>query len=158
MAKLILPVAWETIRCASFIFLWRGQGFHANLWETIRADRQQKRDVFVRQIISNTKMILNLAVTQRVSVGNAMLWPLAVAGCECGQVSLRKQGPEILELLKSLEEIFSMNHVAYVRELLQELWQRQSSDVAGPSSVSSGSRILSLEMVARERRLTVPLL
>lgn len=160
VAKLILPVAWETIRSAAFIFLWRAQGFHSNVLVPIRQDRQRRRDLYVRQIISNTKMILNLGISQRLSVGNAMLWPLTVAGCECGHQSMKEYAPDILELLNSLQEIFSMDHTARVRELLRELWQRQSTtDVtSSPSFIPGGSSNLSLERVARERQLTVPLL
>jgi hypothetical protein len=89
-----------------------------------------------------------------------MLWPLAVAGCECGHDSMKEYAPEILRLLNSLQEIFSMDHTARVRELLQELWQRQSTTVVTSplSFILEGSSNLSLERVARERQLIVPLL
>lgn len=103
-------------------------------------------------------MIINLAKTQRVSVGNAMLWPLTVAGCECGDESTRSHGSEVLQLLNSLHEVFSMDHTARVGELLQELWRRQSSEVVRQSSFPGGLGVLSLEKIARERQLVVPLL
>ncbi|KAK6382394.1 hypothetical protein LTS17_004281 [Exophiala oligosperma] len=158
VAKLILPVAWETIRHAAFIYLWRAQGFHSNVLEPFRPDRKRKRDLYVRQIISNTRMIMRLAVTQRVSVGNAMLWPLTVAGCECGDDSMKCHQPEIMDLLHSLHGLFSMDHTARVKELLQRLWERQMSEVVNQSSIAGHPKVLSLERMARERQLTVPLL
>ncbi|KAK8088441.1 hypothetical protein PG997_003402 [Apiospora hydei] len=84
VATMLLRSAWETFRMAAFLYLWRCFGFRANVLEPIRADRVALANTYVTAIISNCQAILQLGSIPRISIGNALLWPLVVVGCECG--------------------------------------------------------------------------
>ncbi|KAH7218886.1 fungal-specific transcription factor domain-containing protein [Fusarium oxysporum] len=158
VAGMVLRSAWETFRLAAYLYLWRCFGFHANHLEPFRADRSTLARAHVTAIISNCEAILRLGSIPRVSIGNALLWPLAVAGCECGPGS-DHDGQTILDMLQSLERLYSMEHPKYVRQALQKLWaakgtwlnyQQTSADSARPPA--------SLNQIVTEMKLVIPLL
>lgn len=156
---LALNMAWETIRKAAYIYLWRRTGFNANLLQPMRLDRQTMRDSYVTEIISNIKAICSLARTQRISIGNAMLWPLAVIGCECGYQTPGGWDEDVIGLLDSLHDLFSMHHTTRVKEVFQVLWQMQRDWLCQYDAEPAVELPhLSLNSVAMEMNLVLPLL
>lgn len=154
----LLRLAWETIRRAAQIFLWRGAGFHSNILVTLAPDLNDCKNACVREIISNIDIIFAISQQQHLSIGNAMLWPLTVAGCEC---SLYTNGwdLDIIRLLRSLEDNYSMRHVPKVRAILQSLWMQRHTYTATIGTESEPALPhLSLEKMARQAGLTIALL
>ncbi|CVK83937.1 uncharacterized protein FMAN_01184 [Fusarium mangiferae] len=158
VAGMVLRSAWETFRLAAYLYLLRCFGFHANHLEPFRADRSALAGAHVSAIISNCEAILGLGSIPRVSIGNALLWPLVVVGCECGPGS-EHDGQTILDMLQSLERLYSMEHPKYVRQALQKLWaakrtwlncQQAPTDAARPPA--------SLNQIVTEMKLVIPLL
>ncbi|KAL3291126.1 fungal-specific transcription factor domain-containing protein, partial [Colletotrichum asianum] len=78
MQKLALRTSWETFQKASLLYLWRRHGFRANILQPIRHDRQIQAKALVQDILVNVGAILEMGKDKRISIGNAMLWPLAV--------------------------------------------------------------------------------
>lgn len=154
----LLRLAWETVRRAAQIFLWRGAGFHSNILAPLAPDLEDRKNACVREIISNIDIIFAVSKQHHLSIGNAMLWPLAVAGCEC---SLYTNGwdLDIIRHLQSLEDHYSMRHVPKVRSVLKSLWtQRYACTAAVRTSPRSEVHHLSLEKVTRQEGLTIALL
>ncbi|KAK8011602.1 hypothetical protein PG990_010567 [Apiospora arundinis] len=158
VATILLRNAWETFRMAAFLYLWRCFGFHSNLLEPIRADRASLASSYVTAIISNCQAILDLGSIPRISIGNALLWPLVVAGCECGSGS-DEDDSAILAMLQRLERLYSMEHPKFVSGALQRLWRTKKTlynhrETPGSSYPSYAS----LHQVVTEMGLIIPLL
>ncbi|KAH7127292.1 fungal-specific transcription factor domain-containing protein [Dactylonectria macrodidyma] len=77
--SIALNTAWETMRFAVYIYLWRRCGFHSNLLKPFPAERASRKDLFVKKILSNIRTMVSMSQELGISVGNAMLWPLVVA-------------------------------------------------------------------------------
>lgn len=157
LSHLALRLARDSIRRAAFLYLWRAYGFRANLLKPHRADRVGKKDAYVREILSNIRGILQIAQTQRISIGNAMLWPLTVAACECGETSTTTAEVELIEALGSMNRLFSMEHVRQLKVLLETLWSRKRVLRAQEHTQDSVERFISLEQVCSELKLVIPL-
>lgn len=141
-----LRLAWQTIKCAALIFIWRRYGFHSDFSIPIHEDRHLHRDGLVREALSNLNNILEVKNSEAISIGNAMLWPLVVVGCECAGYGLEGLQDEVVRLLNIVQRTFSMDHIHHVKELLQELWRTSPTEKG-----------VSLESIARRKRLIVPL-
>lgn len=153
----LLRLAWETIRRAAQIFLCRGAGFSSNLLASLAPEVEHRKTAYVREVISNVDLILSTSQQHQLSVGNCLLWPIAVAGCEC---SLYSNGwdMDIVRLLRSLEDNYSMKHTAKLRIVLKSLWtQRHAYMVSVNSGMEPEVRILSLEQITRNEGLVIPL-
>ena len=158
-ANWVLRTAWETIRRAAQVFLLRGAGFHSNLLIPLENEAEVRKTKYVREIISNIGVICRMAKEEGLSIGNAMLWPLTVAGCEC---SLYTNGwdLEVITLLQTLEGRYAMLHAGKVRQVLQSLWSARHDytlSLVGISPLREVQR-LSLEKMARQAQLVIPLL
>lgn len=158
LAHLALRLARDSICRAAYLYLWRAYGFRANLLKLHRADRVEKKDAYVREILSNIRGILQMTETQRISIGNVMLWPLTVAACECGETLTPSAETEVIELLESMNRLFSMEHVRHLKELLETLWRRKRALRAQEHIQGTVERFISLEQVCSELKLVIPLM
>lgn len=146
--ELAVRTAWETLRKASLVFLWRGCGLHSNLLEPMRADRKEQTEDYVNEIIINVRILVELGRSHSLSIGNAMLWPIAVVGCECLDTT-RGRREDVIQLLDDIGQLYTMDHTARLKEILNRLWQ-------GP--FPSSTEYLSLEQTCTEMQLIVPLI
>lgn len=160
--ELIRRIAWECIRKAAFIFLWRGKGFQSNLLESFPAERKHLRDLYVNEIISNLQAIFEMVQMRQLSIGNLTLWSLAVVGSECGRHSGIHRSEDVAALLRSLGNDFAVSHALRLEEVFRLLWAREKEAVSyGATPSSAGQQVqqyLSLEHVAREKGLEIMLL
>ncbi|WYZ43385.1 hypothetical protein EsH8_VI_001084 [Colletotrichum jinshuiense] len=158
LGKLALRTAWETIRMAAFLYLWTSFGFHANVLDPIRTDRQTLRDAYVAEIISNSQAIIELSSQQEITIGNALLWPLVTAGCGCS-AGQNQHEQAILNLLYDLERLYTMEHTKVIRKLLQRLWKSRTSSLNRQQTFnSSGRPYISMHQIVTEMNKIVPLL
>lgn len=153
-----LRAAWETMRRAALIFLWRGAGFNSNILFPLSPDREERKDACVREIIADVAMIFFMAREHHLSIGNALLWPLVVVGCECGSYDIDRRN-QVMDLLKVLEDHYRMEHVSTVRRLLKSLWEQRSTAILLLQTNPELEPVhVSLENVTRQARQTVALL
>ncbi|KAL4941541.1 hypothetical protein BDV06DRAFT_222994 [Aspergillus oleicola] len=131
--------AWECIRKASLIYLWRG-GFDANALTPLTANRKPNTSRntntaarwsnYLRQLLHGIASLLDLAERDIITIANAMLWPLVVIGNECCAEPETGTGrgtgmrAEVLRLLTRARRYFSITHFEHVITLLRELWRR----------------------------------
>lgn len=146
--QIALRTAWNAIRKACLLFLWRGCGFHSNLTELMPGNRAAESQALVGHILSDLSVTLDLCRTQKLSIATAMMWPLAVVGCECGHSTEDRQA-KTLSLLKALRDIFAMHQAQHLAKALECLWQRL---------LQSSLSFVSLELVCRDMNLVIPLL
>ncbi|KAL3487239.1 fungal-specific transcription factor domain-containing protein [Aspergillus germanicus] len=152
-------IAWECIRKAALIYLWRG-GFDANATTPLDPIRGPTAQSYLRQLLHNINGLLSLAETNRITIANAMLWTLVVVGNECcRETGLRA---ELLRVLTRAHEYFSITHFGHGIRLLEELWARVDDalvDREDGQGQGQGwlQRPLHLQALAKELDLCVPL-
>jgi hypothetical protein len=145
--QLALRTAWEAIRKACLLFLWRGRGFHSNLAEPMPEGRAAESQALAGHILSDLAATLELCRTQKLSIATAIMWPLAVVGCECGRSSRRRQN-ETLQLLHGITCTFSMDQANHLARVLQILWER----------LSESPSFISLEQVCKDMQVVIALI
>lgn len=152
--RLALSTAWEVFRKAAFIFHWRGRGFYSDLRVKIRHDRSARTSVYVREIIASVRSLVSMANDKGFVIGNTMLWPMAVIACECDTEANGWQS-EVYSLFEDIQKTFALGQVAYLKQVLQILWNRKAAfcNIVTDTSVEP----LSLEGISRELKLTIPL-
>lgn len=148
------------MRRAAFIYLWRGQGFHADLSRPLRADRAKLAASYTTDIIANVKGILSMGSDPAAAISTALLWPLVVVACETS-VDDSEQHEEIQELLGTIRQQFAVDHIEKVQMILQILWDRKRGRSAAAqvnhALLSATTSTLSLESIAREQGLVISL-
>ncbi|KAJ5753693.1 uncharacterized protein N7511_007846 [Penicillium nucicola] len=152
---LSLTSAWEIMRKAALLYLWRG-GFCNSVFAPIFSDREDVTARFIREMLLGFRALLNLVDEQRITIMNVMTWPLLVVANECGN-NPDLQG-EILSLMQKTRQCFGIEHLAHLSTLLQELWRRYESYSHSPGMSSSSSNHLHLDKLSREFELCLPLL
>jgi hypothetical protein len=152
--RLALSMAWEVFRKAAFIFHWRGRGFYSDLRLKIRPDRAILRTVYVREIISSVRSLMGMVKEEGFVIGNTMLWPMAVVACEC-DTDINAWQSEVYDLFEDIQKIFALGQVAYIKQVLQILWNRKA--IYHRTMTDTSTQPLSLEGIARELNLTIPL-
>ncbi|KAF4450491.1 Xylanolytic transcriptional activator xlnR [Fusarium austroafricanum] len=75
--RLALTTAWEIMRKAALIYLWRG-GFGANVQEQIPSVRANIASKFIREMILSLQALLHMYDEQRITIMNIMTWPTVV--------------------------------------------------------------------------------
>lgn len=152
--RLTLSMAWEVFRKAALIFHWRGRGFYSDLKLRIRPDRAILRTVYVREIIGSVRSLMGMAKEKGFVIGNTMLWPMAVVACECDTESNAWQS-EVYDIFEDIQKTFALGQVAYIKQILQILWKRKAT--YHRTITDTSTEPLSLEGIARELSLTIPL-
>ncbi|KAJ5985029.1 hypothetical protein N7522_012225 [Penicillium canescens] len=150
-----LASAWEIMRKAALLYLWRG-GFCASVFVPIFSDRKDVTAKFIREMLLGFRALLNLVDEQRITIMNVMTWPLLVVANECGN-NPGLQG-EILSLLQRMQQCFGIEHLTHLATLLQELWRRFESYSHSSGMLSWSSNYLHLDNLSREFQLCLPLL
>lgn len=152
-----LHTAWETIRLATYIYLWRGSGFYANLLKPFPDEKEARKEMYINKTLLNIETIIVMAEQQGISVANALLWPLVTVACECGLDETRDA--QVMKLLHCLLNIFSLDHVQIVIKAIERVWdaKRLHATVHEPPQ-NVQETCVSLELVAREMNLVIPLL
>lgn len=150
-----LLTAWECIRKAALIYLWRG-GFDADATKPLEKTHATTAQSYLRQLLYNIDGLLDLTESKRITVANAMLWTLVVVGNECcREIGMRK---ELLRVLTRAQQYFSITHLEHVIRLLGELWSRVDALGEGSAEADQGwSQPMNLQMLARDMDLCVPL-
>ena len=144
-----LTNAWEVMRKAALIYLWRG-GFGTELTASLSPRNATTTAKYVKEMLLVLRALLHATDEQGITVMNSMTWPIMVIGNESG-TSPDIQG-EILSLLQGMERRFSMPHLSHLSDILRTLWQR-----AGQTSHGLDEINVSLEGIARETGACLPL-
>ncbi|QMW45841.1 hypothetical protein AFCA_009930 [Aspergillus flavus] len=151
--SLALTTAWETIRKAAHIYLTRG-GFATSIYIPVAPRRQRVNQRYVREMIVGLQSLITLAEKKGITIANAMIWPMTVIGNEIfNDYALQA---ELVSMFERLHRYFRIAHLTQVLDLLKELWQRFSMSDAMLASPQP-SRELSLQILAAEKNLSVPL-
>jgi hypothetical protein len=143
---LALRTAWETLRRTCFLYLWRGCGFNSNLCLPLRQDRERRKLLYLGEIISNIKALVELGRLHGIPIGNSMMWSVAVAACECR--SHRPHQQEIVTLLDQICSLYTMDHAQRLKEALTQLWLEQAQP---------NTEYISLEKVCHRLGIVLPL-
>ncbi|KAH6695499.1 hypothetical protein F5X68DRAFT_244146 [Plectosphaerella plurivora] len=94
--RLAVTSAWEVMRKAAIIHLWRG-GFSANLLAPMSEDKKRSATRFIREMVLTMRALLTAVDEQRITIMNVMAWPVAVIANEASDNKALQQ--EILTLL-----------------------------------------------------------
>ncbi|KAM5358085.1 hypothetical protein ACJZ2D_015622 [Fusarium nematophilum] len=103
-ARLSSPVAialtgaWEMMRKAALLYLWRG-GFRANILVSLPAHRAAIASQFIREILFGSQTLLSLLESDFITIMNVMTWPLIVVGNEFIERSSASASPGQLDTL-----------------------------------------------------------
>ncbi|QGA14829.1 hypothetical protein EYB26_002485 [Talaromyces marneffei] len=144
--------AWECIRKAALIYLWRG-GFEANPMIALTSTRSEISESYIRLLTYSIGSLVDHAESEGLTIANAMLWSLVVVGNECCMQPMLRQ--EVLRLLDRAQKHFSIAHFDHVSRLLQELWIRADNPVSEASPGMQG--MLNLQGLSRQFDLCIPL-
>lgn len=145
--SLALGTAWETVRKAAFLFLWRGKGFFSDVKLALPHQYAQKRSRYIREILYNLSTFVDLAKTRDITIANGMLWPLVVASNE---ISFDNQLQSIsLGVIDGIEEQFGLGQMKHIRQMLRTHWHNAANAESG--------RSVSLEGTARSIPACIPI-
>ncbi|KAM0544367.1 hypothetical protein ACHAPJ_011826 [Fusarium lateritium] len=152
---LALTSAWDIMRKAALLYLWRG-GFWSSIMNPIPLQRQQVASKFAYEMVLGFGALLDLAKEQQVSIMNIMTWPLIVVANECGGNPNMQR--EVISLLQGMEQHFGIEHLKQLVTLLLELWKRfeSRSNMLGASGLTDDN--LNLNDLSKEFGLCLPLL
>ena len=150
--RVALPVAWKAIRLAAAIFHRRGQGFHSDLSRPPLGVLEGEHLSMVKEIITSIEHLVHAFRTSGITMGNAMAWPLAVAGSECSHVELVYLQGVVTCLAGEMSDIFFMSHLKLLVSVLQKLWAKHAE-----MNTALHDEPFSLESLARENGLAIPL-
>jgi hypothetical protein len=144
-------IARKCMHYAAILYHNRIFGFRANLLNPLPNGMATAN--MVEDILINIKQLLQHYSVDAIPTGNAMAWPLAVAGSECGSPVTRYLQADVLSLIEDMAASFSMSHLRPLGTVFRTLWLRYER-----YETSSTSNYLSLEIVAQEHDLTILLL
>ncbi|PVH75266.1 hypothetical protein DL98DRAFT_658191 [Cadophora sp. DSE1049] len=145
--QLALRTAWQIFRKACLLFHWKGHGFHSNLLVSVRADRSEKAASYSAEILADIGAIVELGRLHNLSIGNAMLWPIAIIAGEFIHGPEQSQ-TDILRIIDDISLLYYMEHPKQLAHVLRNIWAQASM----PSVT-----YLSVEQVVNELKLTIPL-
>lgn len=144
--------AWEILRKAALLYLWRG-GFNADVLGNLTSSRKRAATQLTREILAGLRMLLGQYV-EGITIINAMIWPLAVIGNECCLVSSLQH--EVEAVLARMQADLQIEHLKHLSMVLRELWRR-SGDGQKFKDHSGPPIHLTMEGVSREMGLCIPL-
>ncbi|KAF4973084.1 hypothetical protein FSARC_515 [Fusarium sarcochroum] len=150
-----LTSAWDIMRKAALLYLWRG-GFCASVFEPLPFNRQQVASRFIHEMVLGFRTLLDLAEGQAITIMNIMTWSIVVVGNECGNNA--DMQTEIVLLLERMQSYFGIEHLKQLISLLRELWMRFESHKHDPSPPHSSHEDLNLDNLSIEFGLCLPLL
>lgn len=152
-ARVALTGAWEIMRKATLVYLWRG-GFRANILESFPGHRKSLAQQYIREILFGLHTLLGLWETHSITMMNVMTWPLIVVGNECSNDSQLQH--EVEWMLWKLQQQFQIQHLKNLSSMLKELWRtvgEQSEGFCGPLQPNT----LSLDGLSRKLGVCLPL-
>ncbi|KAF2012914.1 hypothetical protein BU24DRAFT_453221 [Aaosphaeria arxii CBS 175.79] len=140
-----LRIARRTLHRAAMLFHARVYGFHANLLDPLDHLSETTGASLVEEIVTGIRHLLHDFKDNANPIGNAMAWPLAVAGSECGSESNKFLQHEVVSLIHDMADSFYMLHLTPLEQLLRNLWEKHTL------MLSTGlTGRLSLESIATE--------
>ncbi|KAF9882281.1 hypothetical protein CkaCkLH20_00317 [Colletotrichum karsti] len=142
-----LTGAWEIMRKATLLYLWRGS-FTMDVLRPLPVRRAALTARYVREMLFGLRTLLAYLESDGITIMNVMTWPLAVIGNECG--GDRQTQRKVLNLIDTMTTRFGIQHLEYVSAILQELWRR-FEDQTEPSIP------LCLESLSKDMGICVPL-
>ncbi|KAH8743752.1 fungal-specific transcription factor domain-containing protein [Diaporthe sp. PMI_573] len=145
--------AWEIMRKAALLYLWRG-GFTANIFDPLPAQRAALVPRFVHEMLFGFRALVACLETDCITIMNVMTWPLAVIGNECGG-DCRTQG-EVDHFISVIQTRFQIQHLSHVSQILQELWRRYEHQPL-PSTAPGHNRHLCIDDVSKDLGVCIPL-
>ncbi|KAM5357743.1 hypothetical protein ACJZ2D_015950 [Fusarium nematophilum] len=146
-----LTGAWEIMRKAALLYLWRG-GFCADTVAPLSTHRQSTASQYIREILFGIRTLLYLYETQSITLINIITWPLIVVGNECGGSTQLQH--EVESMLQKIQQRFQIEHLKHLSSMLQELWRRFGQY---PHVVEDSADSLSLDGLSRELGVCLPL-
>lgn len=150
---LTLSTAWELMRKATLIYLWRG-GFDIDVFAPLLNHQDSLIYRFVREMCVGIDQVIQAAEKHHVTLANALIWPITVVASECSRYP--ELQPRISEYLRRIYTFFMISHHQITESLLQQLWERAKGH-RGVSETSDREKI-SLQSICLEFNARVPLL
>lgn len=147
--RLAVTNAWEVMRKAAIIHLWRG-GFGADLVSFLPDDKTRQAERLMFEMVLTMRALLSAVDDQRITIMNVMTWPVAVVANEAsGNEELQQ---EVIFLLSGMQRRFSIPHISNLINIMREVWRKVewerlgsfSTEETEPHQVSAESVCLEL--------------
>ncbi|ETS75789.1 hypothetical protein PFICI_12733 [Pestalotiopsis fici W106-1] len=152
MERQALYTGWKTMHKATMLFHMRRKGFRSNLLVLLPTQLAEGARGLVEDIVIGVRWLLLCWESDQVPMANAMAWPIAVAGCECGIPGLEAMTDDVDWCLERMIKYFDMGHLAHLKTLLTSVWAQKQRITETQQGL-----FMSLELAANLRQLTVPL-
>ncbi|KAJ5648360.1 hypothetical protein N7490_004732 [Penicillium lividum] len=150
-SSLVLSTAWEVIRKAAMIYLWRG-GFGTDALAPLSTEQEFLIDRYTREMCGGIEKIIQAAEKYHIPTAFTLIWPLAVIGNEASRCPDLQD--KIREYLRRIYTYFLLPHHQLLGNLLQQLWER----AAKRNFTFLTDAPLSLQSICLEENTRVPLL
>ncbi|KAL2671596.1 hypothetical protein Neosp_014186 [[Neocosmospora] mangrovei] len=151
--RLVLLTAWRITIRATRLYHLRQLGFYSDLGQPIAGISTESYVATLQDMAVGIRFLLDDFKSNNTTMANAMAWPLAVLGSECGSNSTCHLQRDVVRLIQDVSETFLMSHLHHLLLILQDLWEEQML----PTNSDKGGS-LSLESITRKHGLSVPLL
>ncbi|KNB20098.1 hypothetical protein FOXG_22750 [Fusarium oxysporum f. sp. lycopersici 4287] len=147
--SLALTTAWEIMRKAGLIYLWRG-GLKTSVLHQSSTVHARTVGKFIREMILGLQALLHMYDEQRITIMNIMTWPTVIIANECGKD--RGLQAEVLDVLRGMYMRFAIQHIKHIITIVEELWCRveNSLEFIHPPHIS-------MEDISREMGFCLPL-
>ncbi|KAJ5541451.1 hypothetical protein N7494_006527 [Penicillium frequentans] len=149
--SLVLSTAWEVIRKAALIYLWRG-GFDTDPMAPLSTEQGLFIDRYIREMCGGIEQIIQAAEKYHIPLALTLIWPLAVIGNEASRSPQLQD--KIRDYLGRMYTYFQIPHHQLLGSVLQKLWE---AAVERNFNFPAGSP-LSLQSICLEGNILVPLL
>ncbi|KFA45674.1 hypothetical protein S40293_11235 [Stachybotrys chartarum IBT 40293] len=153
--KLALLAAWKCTQRAARLYHMRGHGFYSNLLQPIAGISEHTYLSTLQDLVVGISYLMGAFNQTGSCIANSMAWSIAVLGSECGSRITAHLQNRVVQIIHSVAETFLMSHLHRLLLVLQDLWLRQA---VHENRNPDRSEHLSLEMLAREHGLCIPLL
>jgi hypothetical protein len=156
-----LRTAWRAIQKSAIIYHMRRRGFRANVLVPLTgSDNLHQVRNMIDGVLLGLRWLMLVWKSDGIPIANAMTWPIAVIGCECGGPDLEEQTAQLRQVIDAVEKSFGMGHLAMLRKVLDLIWtqkqqEHQQQQLDAQSVVTD--RFMSLELAANIKGYTVPL-
>ncbi|TVY65016.1 hypothetical protein Focb16_v015436 [Fusarium oxysporum f. sp. cubense] len=147
--SLALTTAWEIMRKACLIYLWRG-GLKKNVLHQLSPVHARIAGKFIREMIVGLQALIHMYDEQRITIMNIMTWPTVIVANECGND--RGLQTAVLNVLRGMCQRFAIQHIQHLIIVVEELWRRveHNIDAMYPPHIS-------MEEISREMGFCLPL-
>lgn len=149
--SLVLSTAWEVMRKAAVIYLWRG-GFDTDAMASLSTEQDLLIDRYTRDMCGGIEQIIQAAEKYHIPTAFTLIWPLAVIGNEASRCPDLQA--KIQEYLRRIYIHFLAPHHQLLGSLLQQLWER----AAKRNFTFTADAPLSLQSICLEGNTRVTLL